>query len=47
MVNGLQATFGLLLVGLAATVLAEERVRGSLDVLMATPIPTDRIVLGK
>ena len=48
MVNGLQATFGLLLVSLAApTVLAEERVRGSLDVLMATPIPTDRIVLGK
>jgi ABC-type transport system involved in multi-copper enzyme maturation permease subunit len=48
MVNGLQATFGLLLVSLAApTILAEERVRGSLDVLMATPLPTERIVLGK
>jgi ABC-type transport system involved in multi-copper enzyme maturation permease subunit len=48
LVNGLHATFGLLLVSLfAPTVLAEERVRGSLDVLMTTPLPTDRIVLAK
>ena len=47
-VSGLHATFGLLLVSLfAPTVLAEERVRGSLDVLMTTPLPTDRIVLSK
>jgi ABC-type transport system involved in multi-copper enzyme maturation permease subunit len=46
--NGVQATFGLLLVSLAApTVLAEERMRGSLDVLMTTPLPTHRIVLAK
>jgi ABC-type transport system involved in multi-copper enzyme maturation permease subunit len=48
LVAGLEATFGLLLVSLAApTVLAEERVRGSLDVLMTTPLPTHRIVLAK
>jgi ABC-type transport system involved in multi-copper enzyme maturation permease subunit len=48
MVAGLQATFGLLLVSIAApTVLAEERMRGSLDVLMTTPLPTHRIVLAK
>jgi ABC-type transport system involved in multi-copper enzyme maturation permease subunit len=47
-VNGFQAMFGLLLLSLAApTVLAEERVRGSLDVLLATPLSTDRIVLSK
>jgi hypothetical protein len=47
-VNGFQATFGLLLLSLAApTVLAEERVRGSLDVLLTTPLATDRIVLAK
>ena len=47
-VSALQATFGLMLVSLAApTVLAEERVRGSLDVLLATPLSTDRIVLSK
>jgi ABC-type transport system involved in multi-copper enzyme maturation permease subunit len=47
-VNGFQATFGLMLVSLAApTVLAEERVRGSLDVLLATPLSSDRIVLSK
>jgi ABC-type transport system involved in multi-copper enzyme maturation permease subunit len=46
--NGLQATFGLLLASLAApTVLAEERVRGSLDVLMTTPVSSARIVLAK
>jgi hypothetical protein len=44
----LYATFALLLVSLfAPTVLAEERVRGGLDVLMTTPLPTDRIVLSK
>ena len=33
---------GLLLLSVsAATALAEERVRGSLDVLLATPLPTD------
>ena len=48
LVNGFQATFGLMLVSLTApTVLAEERVRGSLDVLLATPLSTDRIVLAK
>jgi ABC-type transport system involved in multi-copper enzyme maturation permease subunit len=47
-VSGLQATFGLLLVSMTApTALAEERARGSLDVLMTTPLPTDRIVLAK
>ena len=48
LVSGLHATFGLLLVSLSSpTVLAEERVRGSLDVLMTTPLSTDRIVLSK
>jgi ABC-type transport system involved in multi-copper enzyme maturation permease subunit len=48
MVGGLQATFGLLLVSLSAPmVLAEERSRGSLDVLMATPLSSARIVLAK
>ena len=48
LVSGLHATFGLLLVSLfSPTVLAEERVRGSLDVLMTTPLSTDRIVLSK
>ena len=47
-VSGLQATFGLLLVSITApTALAEERARGSLDVLMTTPLSTDRIVLAK
>jgi ABC-type transport system involved in multi-copper enzyme maturation permease subunit len=47
-VNAFQATFGLLLVSLfAPTVLAEERVRGSLDVLLTTPLSTDRIVMAK
>jgi ABC-type transport system involved in multi-copper enzyme maturation permease subunit len=46
--SGFQATFGLLLVSLfAPTVLAEERVRGSLDVLMTTPLSTARIVMAK
>jgi ABC-type transport system involved in multi-copper enzyme maturation permease subunit len=47
-VNGFQATFGLLLLSLVTpTVLAEERVRGSLDVLLASPLATRRIVLAK
>jgi ABC-type transport system involved in multi-copper enzyme maturation permease subunit len=41
-------TFGLLLLSATApTTLTEERVRGSLDILMSTPIPTYQIVLGK
>ena len=48
LVSGLQATFGLLLVSMTApTALAEERAQGSLDVLMTTPLSTDRIVLAK
>ena len=47
-ISGFQATFGLLLVSInAPTALAEERTRGSLDVLMTTPLSTDRIVLAK
>jgi ABC-type transport system involved in multi-copper enzyme maturation permease subunit len=41
-------TFGfLLLSAIAPTTLTEERVRGSLDVLMSTPLATRQIVLGK
>jgi hypothetical protein len=48
LLSGLQATIGLLLVSISApTALAEERSRGSLDVLMTTPLSTDRIVLSK
>jgi ABC-type transport system involved in multi-copper enzyme maturation permease subunit len=44
----LQSFLGLLLLsGQAPTSLGEERVRGSLDVLMATPISTRAIVWGK
>jgi ABC-type transport system involved in multi-copper enzyme maturation permease subunit len=47
-VNGLQVAAGLLLLSAsAATSLAEERQRGSLDVLMSTPLPTRAIVWGK
>ncbi len=47
-VNGLQVAIGLLFLSVgAATSLAEERVRGSLDVLMATPLSTRSIVWGK
>jgi ABC-type transport system involved in multi-copper enzyme maturation permease subunit len=47
-VNGLQVSIGLLLLAVtASTSLAEERVRGSLDVLMATPLSTREIVTGK
>jgi ABC-type transport system involved in multi-copper enzyme maturation permease subunit len=46
--GALQATLALLLVSIAApTVLAEERVRGSLDVLLTSPLGTERIVLAK
>jgi ABC-2 family transporter protein len=41
-------TFGLLLLSATApTTLTEERERGSLDVLMSTPLATHNIVLGK
>jgi ABC-type transport system involved in multi-copper enzyme maturation permease subunit len=47
-VNGFQVSIGLLFLSVsAATSLAEERARGSLDVVMATPLPTWQIVLGK
>jgi ABC-type transport system involved in multi-copper enzyme maturation permease subunit len=47
-VNGMQVSVGLLLLSVtAASSLAEERVRGGLDVLMATPLTTRQIVLGK
>lgn len=47
-VNGLQVSVGLLILGVtASTSLAEERVRGSLDVLMTTPMTTRQIVFGK
>jgi ABC-2 family transporter protein len=44
----LAVEFGLLILSATApTALTEERVRGSLDVLMSTPLPTHAIVLGK
>jgi ABC-type transport system involved in multi-copper enzyme maturation permease subunit len=47
-VNGLQVSIGMLLLSVtASTSLSEERVRGSLDVLMATALSTRQIVLGK
>ncbi|RUL84319.1 ABC transporter permease [Tautonia sociabilis] len=47
-VNCLQVGSGLLLLSVsAATSLAEERQRGSLDVLLATPLPTRSIIWGK
>ncbi len=47
-VNGLQVAIGLLLLSVtAATSLAEERARGSLDLLMSTPVSTWQIVVGK
>ena len=47
-VNGFQAGVGLLLLSVsAATSLAEERTRGSLDVVLATPLSTRAIVWGK
>jgi len=48
MVNAVQVAGGLLMLSVsAATSLAEERQRGGLDVLMATPLPTRSIVWGK
>ncbi len=48
LVNGFQVAIGLLLLSAAAsTPLSEERVRGSLDVLMSTPLSTGKIVWGK
>ncbi|MDG3007738.1 ABC transporter permease [Paludisphaera mucosa] len=47
-IGGAQAAAGLLLLSVsAATSLAEERQRGSLDVLLATPLSTRSIVMGK
>ncbi len=47
-VNGFGVSLGLLLMSVSsATALAEERVRGSLDVLLATPLNTRSIVWGK
>jgi ABC-type transport system involved in multi-copper enzyme maturation permease subunit len=47
-VNGLQFSIGLLLASVTSvTSLFEERVRGSLDVLLATPMSTASIVWGK
>jgi hypothetical protein len=46
--NGMQVSAGMLLLSIsAATALAEERVRGSLDVLLTTPLPTRAVVWGK
>jgi ABC-type transport system involved in multi-copper enzyme maturation permease subunit len=46
--NGFTVTYGLLLLSISSsTSLSEERARGSLDVLMSTPIPTSMIVWGK
>jgi ABC-type transport system involved in multi-copper enzyme maturation permease subunit len=48
LVNAFQVTIGLLfLAASAGTVLSEERVRGSLDVLLSTPLSTRSIVWGK
>jgi ABC-type transport system involved in multi-copper enzyme maturation permease subunit len=47
-VGGLQVTFGLLLLTVdSVTALADERARGTLDLLLTTPLPTQSIVLGK
>jgi ABC-type transport system involved in multi-copper enzyme maturation permease subunit len=46
--NAIVTMVGLLLLSASAgTVLSEERVRGSLDVLLSTPMPTSSIVWGK
>ncbi len=47
-VNGIQASVGLLLLSVtAATSLAEERARGSLELLLTTPLSSRQIVFGK
>jgi ABC-type transport system involved in multi-copper enzyme maturation permease subunit len=46
--NMFQVSVGLLLLSVdAATSLAEERARGSLEVLLSTPLSTDSILMGK
>jgi hypothetical protein len=46
--NGFQGAVGLLLMSLVTPAsLAEERARGSLDVLLSTPLSTQSLVLGK
>ncbi|MFO0906882.1 MAG: ABC transporter permease [Isosphaeraceae bacterium] len=46
--NGFQVTVGLLLLSLTTpAALAEDRARGTLDVLLSTPLSTRAIVLGK
>lgn len=48
LLNALQAAAGMLLLSIsAASALAEERARGSLDVLLATPLPTRSVVWAK
>jgi hypothetical protein len=48
LLTALQVAAGMLLLSIsAASALAEERVRGSLDVLLATPLPTRSVVWGK
>jgi ABC-type transport system involved in multi-copper enzyme maturation permease subunit len=48
LMSGFQVALGLLLLSVsAATSLAEERVRGSLDVLLSTPMSTRSILAGK
>jgi ABC-type Na+ efflux pump permease subunit len=48
LVSAFATAIGMLLLSVsAATSLAEERVRGSLDVLLATPLPTKSILWGK
>jgi ABC-type transport system involved in multi-copper enzyme maturation permease subunit len=48
LVNAFQVSIGLLLLSVSAvTALAEERVRGSLDVVLTTPLSTATIVWGK
>jgi ABC-type transport system involved in multi-copper enzyme maturation permease subunit len=47
-VNALQVPLGLLLLSVTSvTSLAEERVKGTVDLLLTTPLPTRSIVLGK
>lgn len=47
-VNAFQVSIGLLLLSVSSvTALAEERARGSLEVLLATPLPTHAILWGK
>jgi ABC-type transport system involved in multi-copper enzyme maturation permease subunit len=46
--NGFQASLGLLLLSVtSATSLSEERTRGSLDLLLVTPLSTLRVIWGK